>query len=103
MRVILTRTRLIQPLGAKWSYVRSALLGKQGVCIYKRSKRTSSVAAGNPFLLAGVAPFVKGDVETPGDLSGVLYVPMDSSGAWKMDLAKNMKAVGLPVDMNKFL
>lgn len=50
-----------------------------------------------------VCAFVKGDVETPGDLSGVLYVPMDSSGAWKMDLAKNMKAVGLPVDMNKFL
>ena len=50
-----------------------------------------------------VCAFVKGDVETPGDLSGVLYVPMDKAGAWKMSLASNMKAVGLPVDMNKFI
>lgn len=50
-----------------------------------------------------VCAFVKGDVETPGDLSGVLYVPMDKEGAWKMSLASNMKAVGLPVDMNKFI
>lgn len=50
-----------------------------------------------------VCAFVKGDVETPSDLSGVLYIPMDKAGAWKMSLAKNMKAVGLPVDMNKFI
>lgn len=50
-----------------------------------------------------VCAFVKGEVETPGDLSGVLYVPMNSAGAWKIDLAKNMRAVGLPVDMNKFV
>lgn len=50
-----------------------------------------------------VCAFVKGDVETPGDLSGVLYVPMDSAGAWKMKLAQNMKAASLPVDMNKFI
>ena len=50
-----------------------------------------------------VCAFVKGNVETPSDLSGVLYVPMDSLGAWKMDLAKNIKAAGLSVDMNKFL
>ena len=35
---------------------RVPLNGKQGVCIYKRSKRTSSVAAGNPFLLVGKHP-----------------------------------------------
>ncbi len=56
VRTFFARTRLLQPLGTKWPYNRSALLGKQGVCIYKRSKRTSSVAAGSPFLLAGVAP-----------------------------------------------
>lgn len=50
-----------------------------------------------------VCALVKGEVETPGDLSGVVYVPMDKAGAWKLDLAKNMKAVGLPVDMNKFI
>lgn len=50
-----------------------------------------------------VCAFVKGDVETPGDLSGVIYVPMDKAGAWKMSLAKNMNAVGFSIDMNKFI
>ena len=50
-----------------------------------------------------VCAFVKGDVETPGDLSGVLYVPMDSAGAWKLKLAQNINAAGLTVDMNKFI
>lgn len=49
-----------------------------------------------------VCALVKGDVETPGDISGVLYVPMNSDGAWKMRLARNMQDIGLPVDMNKF-
>ena len=50
-----------------------------------------------------VCALVKGDVETPGDLSGVIYVPMDKAGAWKISLATNMKAAGLPIDMNKFI
>jgi len=39
-------------------------------------------------------------VEIPSDYSGVLYVPIDEQGAWRMMLAKEMRAVGLPVDMN---
>lgn len=49
-----------------------------------------------------VCALVKGDIETPGDISGVVYVPMDENGAWKMKLAMDMQDVGLPVDMNKF-
>lgn len=49
-----------------------------------------------------VCALVKGDVETPGDISGVVYIPMDENGAWKMKLAMDMQDVGLPVDMNKF-
>lgn len=52
---------------------------------------------------SNVAAFVKGKVETPGDISGVVYTPLDREGAWKMSLAKNMKAVGLEVDANKWL
>lgn len=48
-----------------------------------------------------VCAFVKGDVETPGDISGVVYTIMDSSGAWKMQLGNNMKDVGIDVDLNK--
>lgn len=50
-----------------------------------------------------VCAFVKGDVETPSDLGGVLYVPMDDAGAWKLKLAQNMNAAGLTVDMNSFI
>ena len=49
-----------------------------------------------------VCALVKGDVETPGDISGVIYIPMDENGAWKMQVAIDMQDVGLPVDMNKF-
>lgn len=49
-----------------------------------------------------VCALVKGNVETPGDISGVVYVSMDSAGAWKMQLGKNMKAIGHQVDLNTF-
>ncbi len=48
-----------------------------------------------------VCAVVKGNVETPGDINGVVYTPMDSNGAWKMALAKNMKEAGIAIDMNK--
>ena len=50
-----------------------------------------------------VTALVKGNVETPGDISGVVYTEMDKAGAWKMQLAKNMQDVGLDIDMNTFL
>lgn len=50
-----------------------------------------------------VCALVKGDVEIPGDLSGIIYISMDEGDSWKFSLAKNMKAVGLPVDMNRLI
>lgn len=50
-----------------------------------------------------VSAFVKGDVETPGDISGVVYTKMDSSGAWKQELVREMNASGLNVDFNKLI
>lgn len=47
-----------------------------------------------------VCALVKGDVEIPSDFDGVVYVPMDDHGAWRTELAKEMKAAGLPVDLN---
>ncbi len=40
-------------------------------------------------------------VELPSDMSGVLYTPADDAGAWQLKLAREMKAAGIPVDMNK--
>jgi len=41
--------------------------------------------------------------EIPSDYSGVLYVELDERGGWRLELAKEMKAAGLPIDMNKAL
>lgn len=49
-----------------------------------------------------VSALVKGNTETPGDISGVVYITMDDTGAWKMALSKEMTNAGLQVDMNKF-
>lgn len=43
----------------------------------------------------------KGKIETPTDYSGVLYKTMDESGGWKIDLAKEMKAAGIEVDLSR--
>lgn len=48
-----------------------------------------------------VCALVKGDIETPNDISGVVYVHMDSSDAWCYTVAKEMKKIGYDVDMNK--
>lgn len=50
-----------------------------------------------------VCALVKGNIEKPGDLDGVVYISMDDAGAWKMQLCKNMKAVGIDVDANKII
>lgn len=50
-----------------------------------------------------VCALYKGDVEIPSDLHGVLYVPLDASGGWKLSVAKEMKQAGLDVDLNRAL
>lgn len=42
-------------------------------------------------------------VEIPSDYSGVLFVSLDDAGAWKLRLAREMKAAGLEIDMNRAL
>jgi len=42
-------------------------------------------------------------VELPSDYSGVLYIELDERGAWRLQLAKELRAAGLPVDMNNAL
>jgi len=49
---------------------------------------------------SNVCSLVKGNIETPNDISGVVYTSMDS-GNWQIELAKEMKASGYEVDMNK--
>lgn len=49
-----------------------------------------------------VCALVKGDIETPNDISGVVYVSMDEVGGnWKYSIAKEMKKAGYSIDLNK--
>ena len=48
-----------------------------------------------------VVALVKGNVEIPNDISGVVYESMDEGGAWKYKIAREMKSSGYDVDMNK--
>lgn len=50
-----------------------------------------------------VCALVKGVIETPNDISGVVYVPLDEHDAWKMKLAKEMQNAGYTIDLNKVL
>lgn len=50
-----------------------------------------------------VVALVEEGVEIPGDLSGVVYIPLDTAKRWQFDVAREMKAAGLPVDLNNLL
>ena len=50
-----------------------------------------------------VCALVKGDVETPNNISGVVYINMDISHAWHIQIAKELKSSGYNVNMNKIL
>lgn len=49
-----------------------------------------------------VCPLVTGSVETPNDISGIVYTSMDSSN-WQIELAKELRAAKYPVDMNNVI
>lgn len=48
-----------------------------------------------------VCPLVKGDVETPGDISGVVYTPMNSDGKWKHKVAQELEYAGFEIDRSQ--
>lgn len=48
-----------------------------------------------------VCALVKGDIETPTDISGVVYIKMEGEKEWKYKVADEMKACGYDVDLNK--
>ena len=58
----------------------TAKLGRQNVCI-----------------------LVKGDIEKPNDISGIVYTAMDDNDGWKSKLAKELKKSGYNVDLNDII
>lgn len=45
-----------------------------------------------------VCALVKGLIETPNDISGVAYVDLDQSGAWKREVVKELRTCGYVVN-----
>lgn len=50
-----------------------------------------------------VCPLYVPGVELPSDLLGLLYIELDAEESWKFKLAKELRASGLDVDVNKIL
>ncbi|MBH0028376.1 nucleotide-binding protein [Pseudoalteromonas sp. SWN29] len=50
-----------------------------------------------------VTALVKGNIETPNDISGVVYNDFDDRGAWKMDVIKELQHSGYEVDLARAL
>ena len=42
----------------------------------------------------------KGKVDIMSDYHGVIYIPMDDAGGWKLQLATEIKNAGINVNMN---
>ena len=50
-----------------------------------------------------VCALIKNEIEKPNDISGVVYIQMDSYNAWNLALAKELKSAGYDIDMNLIL
>jgi len=64
-----------------------------------RNRARQNVVFEHGYLMAklgreNVCALVKGDIETPNDISGVVYVPLDTSGAWKMSVITELRSCG---------
>jgi predicted nucleotide-binding protein len=67
-----------------------------------RDRARQNVVFEHGYLMAkigreNVCALLKGEIETPSDISGVVYTPLDSNGGWKIELTKELKACGYTV------
>lgn len=78
---------------------------KKGEEANLQSRARQNVVFEHGYLIAklgrrNVSALVKGRVEIPNDISGVVYVPLDDHKAWQLALAKELRNSGYNVDMN---
>jgi len=78
---------------------------KKGEEANLQSRARQNVVFEHGYLIAklgrrNVCALVKGKVEIPNDISGVVYVPMDDHKAWNIALAKELRNSGYNIDMN---
>jgi predicted nucleotide-binding protein len=73
--------------------------GAKEINIPARDRARQNVVFEHGYLMAkigreNVCALVKGEIETPSDISGVVYTPLDTNGGWKIELIKELKACG---------
>lgn len=73
--------------------------GAKEMNIPARDRARQNVVFEHGYLMAkigreNVCALVKGEIETPSDISGVVYTPLNSNGGWKIELVKELKACG---------
>lgn len=51
----------------------------------------------------GICVLHKGNIEFPSDVSGIVYIEMDSAHGWRIYLARELKKAGVRIDLNRVL
>ena len=67
--------------------------------VHPRNRARQNVVFEHGYLMSklgrkNVCALVKGQIETPNDISGVVYVGLDPAGAWKREVEKELEACG---------
>jgi predicted nucleotide-binding protein len=67
--------------------------------VHPKNRARQNVVFEHGYLMAklgreNVCALVKGEIETPNDISGVVYVGLDAPGAWKLEINKELEACG---------
>ena len=70
--------------------------------IHPKQRARQNVVFEHGYLMAklgreNVCALVKGEIETPNDISGVVYVGFDVQGAWKAAVAKELTECGYEI------
>jgi len=70
--------------------------------VHARNRARQNVVFEHGYLMAkigrkNVFALVKGEIEKPSDIDGVVYTPLDSAGRWKLELMRELKACSYEV------
>ncbi|WP_460156876.1 TIR domain-containing protein [Pseudomonas sp. S2_H10] len=76
--------------------------GAHETTIPARNRARQNVVFEHGYLMAklgreNVCALSKGDIETPNDISGVVYVSFDPAGGWKAEVVKELRGCGYVV------